>query len=368
MTLDKKTVFRAFFFGVFIFLIWQLLRLLSPFFTALLVAVTLTLIFYPIHSFLKRRLPGRENLTAGLSTAIILLMVILPVSLFIWILIQQSSNLSPVAMEKLRAWRETPTLETLLPASVARAAHKLQAAFAGFNVNLQDIVMKNVDELGVRLSGMGTRIVKNVFLVIFDIFVTGFSLFFLFRDGEKIVRRIMDLVPMETFHKENILARLNQTLSAVVRGVFVTAAVQGFLAGLGYAACGSRFAILLGFATAFTAPIPFVGAPAVWLPVSLYLVGTGSHVKGFLLMGWGLLVVSSVDNILRPILIGEKAKLPIFLLFFGMLGGLQMYGPVGLLTGPLLIACAMSFAKIFREQMAQLSPRPGKPPDAQPIP
>lgn len=365
MTIDKKTVFRAFFFGACLLLLWQLLRLLSPFFTALLVAVTLTLIFYPVHAALRRRMPNRPNLTAGLSTAILLLIVILPVSLFIWILIQQSANLSPFAMEKLRMWREAPSLETLLPAPLARVAVRLQASFGAWNVDIQDIFMKNVDELGARLSGMGTKIVKNVFLVFFNIFVTGFSLFFLFRDGENIARRITDLVPMESAHKEHILARLGQTLSAVVRGVFLTAAAQGLLAGLGYAACGIRFAIVLGFATAFTAPIPFVGAPAVWLPVSLYLILTGSQAKGFLLMAWGLLIVSTVDNFMRPILIGEKAKLPIFLLFFGMLGGLQVYGPVGLLTGPLLIACAMSFAKIYREQMAA---GPGRTPPPPPAP
>ena len=367
MILDRKTIFRAFFFGAFLYLIFQLLKLLSPFFTALVAAITLALIFFPVHAAIRRRLAGWDSLAAGLSTALILLMIIVPLSFFTWILIQQAGALTPFIVDKTREWRTAPSLVTLLPPSLARLAEKIQVFTNAWQIDFRDLLLRNVDEIGKSLSSAGGRVVKNMLFLVFDFFVTAFSLFFLFRDGGRISRWIVELIPMEKEQKEGIVQRLGQTLSAVVRGVFLTAAAQGLLAGLGYAACGIRVSVFLGFLTAFLAPVPFVGAAAVWLPVSVYLVLSGAQTAGFLLMGWGALVVSLADNVLRPILIGGKAKLPVFLLFFGMLGGLQVHGPVGLLTGPLLIACALAFADIYRQQLL-LSKTGDSPPDEPAVP
>ncbi len=360
MTLDRKTVFRVFFFGAFLFLIYQLLRLFSPFFTSLMVAITLALIFYPLHNAIRARLARWETLAAALSTAVLLLIVIVPTGLLLWLLFQQSGHLSPFAVEKFQQWRNAPSLGTLFPGPLGKLALRFQAFLADWQIDLQDILLKNVDQLGAGLSSLGTGVVKNVFFVFFEVFITAFSLFFLFRDGEKIARWIVDLVPMESIHKDQILQRLGQTLSAVVRGIFLTAAFQGVLAGAGYALAGLRFSVFLGFATAFAALIPIVGAVAVWLPVNAYVFMKGETTKGVILLLWNALVVGVADNGLKPWLIGGKAKLPFFLLFFGMLGGLQVYGPLGLLTGPLLIACALAFAKIYREQMFSAS-RPADP-------
>jgi predicted PurR-regulated permease PerM len=367
MTLDRRSIFSAFFFGVFLFLIYQFFRLLSPFFGAFVVAIALALIFFPLHAAIRRRLAKWESVAAGVSTGLLLFMVIAPVALLSWLMIQQSSSLSPFALEKIQQWREAPSLQTLLPGHLGKIALRAQHFLASWEIDLQDILLKNLDQLGVELSTLGTRIVKNVFFVFFEVFITAFSLFFMFRDGEKIARWLVDLIPMESAHKDQILQRLGQTLSAVVRGIFVTAAVQGFLAGAGYALAGLRFSVFLGFGTAFAALIPLVGAVAVWLPVNGYLFMRGETTKGLILLVWNALVVSLADNVLKPYLIGEKAKLPVFLLFFGMLGGLQVYGPIGLLTGPLLIASALAFAKIYREQMNSSAVRPPeRPPVARP--
>jgi predicted PurR-regulated permease PerM len=166
---------------------------------------------------------------------------------------------------------------------------------------------------------------------------------------------VVGMIPMETPYKTHILGRLNQTLTAVVRGMFLTASAQGLLAGIGFAIAGVRFSVVLGFATAFLALIPFVGAAAVWAPVGIYLILKGAAYQGIGILLWGGLVVSMVDNFLRPYIVGEKAKLPIVFLFFGTLGGLQAYGPIGLLVGPLTVASVLAFAKIYSEQLTRTS-------------
>jgi hypothetical protein len=116
-------------------------------------------------------------------------------------------------------------------------------------------------------STMGAAVVKNVFVFIFQTVIMIFTLFFIFRDGPRLAERVVSLIPMETAYKTHILGhRVTQTLTAVVRGMFLTASVQGLLAGIGFLAAGVQFSVVLGFATAFLALIPFVGAAAVWGP------------------------------------------------------------------------------------------------------
>lgn len=349
---DRQTLFKIFFFSVFLFVLYQFLRILSPFFTPLLAATTLSIIFYPLHRRIYGRLPTRPNIAAVLGTLLILVIVIVPVLAFAWLLVKESTVVYPTAQQWMQSFRDSPSEGVLptLPGPVQRLWDKASGFLTLWEVDPQDIFLKNVDQIGGRISAFGTRMIKNFVFLIFDIAVTAFTLFFFFRDGPRMGRFVTDLVPMEATHKQLVLTRLAQTLSAVVRGVFITASVQGLLAGLGFAVAGVRFSVLLGFTTAFLALIPFVGATAVWLPVAVYVFLKGSAVKGILLFLWGALVVSLADNFLRPILIGEKAKLPVFLLFFGILGGLQVYGAIGILLGPLMIACVLAFAKIYREQ------------------
>jgi predicted PurR-regulated permease PerM len=210
-----------------------------------------------------------------------------------------------------------------------------------------------VEGVGTKASSLGASIVKNVILFTFQTLIMIFTLFFIFRDGPRLTIKIVGLIPMETAYKTHILNRLNQTLTAVVRGMFVTASVQGLLAGIGFVLAGVRFSVVLGFATAFMALIPFIGATAIWLPVGVYLFLKGWVVQGVGILLWGGLVVSTVDNFLRPYIIGSKANIPIVLLFFGTLGGLQAYGPIGLLVGPLTVASVLAFAKIYGEQLAR---------------
>ncbi len=349
---NRQTVFRVFFFSVFLFLIYQLIQILSPFFTAIMAAVTLTLVFYPLHAHMCQKLTCKTNLAAGISTGFILFIVIVPTILFLWLFMKEASALYPFVQNQLSELKITPPemLREKFPALVL-LKDKIHHFLVSWQIDPQDIILKNIDQIGTQISAYGARIVKNVFFFIFDIIIIVFCLFFCFRDGEKIVNFIVELIPMEKTHKEHIAERLDQTLSAVVRGTFITAFVQGILAGAGYAVAGVNFAVVLGFTTAFTALIPFVGAAAVWISVSIFLVIKGYILKAVLLSIWGAAVVSLVDNIMKPYLIGQKAKLPIFLLFFGILGGLQVYGFIGIIIGPLMIASVLAFAKIYKAQI-----------------
>lgn len=356
MGLDRKVLFRLFFFGVFLLLLYQALRLMTPFLTSLMSAVTLTLIFYPAHRQLLRFIKS-PSLAASLSTVLVLVMIIAPAALLGWLLVKESSQVLPATQEWLRH-AQSPEISwsDSLPGPVNRLWVKAQEYMVLWQVDLEDVLLSNVRQLGNRVTGFGAKAVKNTIFIIFDVIVLIVALFFFLRDGVKMIRWIADIVPMERENKELILKRMDNTLSAVVRGVFITAAAQGFLAGLGFLLAGVRFPVLLGSATAFFSLIP--GAFIVWVPVAVHTLSQGRIAAGVFLVLWGIFLVSMIDNVLRPVIIGEKAKLPILLIFLGILGGLRVYGVVGILVGPLMIASVLSFAKIYREQYHRRMAKP----------
>lgn len=366
---DRRTdgsplLFRIFFFGAFAFLLYQLLRIVAPFLEGILVAITLALVFYPLHAKFLSLCRGRKNLAAGSSVVALFLMVVLPILFFLGMLGRQTAALYPWIQTQVREVRQDPrsTIEDKLPAPVKKTWERVQTLMAESGTDPREAVLRMVEGVVGQASSLGAAVVKNVFVFIFQTVIMIFTLFFIFRDGPRLADRVVSLIPMETAYKTHILHRVTQTLTAVVRGMFLTASVQGLLAGIGFLAAGVQFSVVLGFATAFLALIPFVGAAAVWGPVGVYLFLKGSAVQGIGILLWGGLVVSMVDNFLRPFIIGEKAKLPVVFLFFGTLGGLQAYGPIGLLVGPLTVATVLAFSKIYGEQL----PQPLLKPDAHP--
>ena len=138
----------------------------------------------------------------------------------------------------------------------------------------------------------------------------------------------------------------------MVRGTFITASVQGFLTGIGLAVSGVPFPVLGGVSAALLAVVPFIGAGLIWLPAAIYLFVTGATGAAIGLALWGVLVVGLIDNVLRPWVVGERAHLPVLLLLLAVLGGIQVYGLLGALLSPLLVATFLAFARIYREQYA----------------
>ncbi len=360
----RPLLFRIFFFASFGFLLYQLLRIISPFLEGILVAITLALVFYPVHTRFLRWTRGRTNLAAGASVGALFLIVIVPAAFFVGLLGQQAAAVYPWAQNQVQEIRQNPNsaIADRLPAPVKKIWTRAQDLMVKEGINPEGLVLNAVEVLGRRASSMGAAVVKNVFLLLFQTVIMIFTLYFIFRDGARLSERVVSLIPMESAYKSHILGRLNQTLTAVVRGMFITATVQGILAGIGFAVAGIGFAVVLGFATAFFALVPFVGAAAVWLPISVYLFLKGWVVQAIGIFLWGTLVVSMVDNFLRPFIIGEKAKLPVVFLFFGTLGGLQAYGAIGLLVGPLTVASVLAFAKIYGEQLARTERKPAPEP------
>lgn len=359
MVFDRNLLFFAFFFSAFLFLLYQLVRILSPFVVPLLAALMISLIFYPLNTWLRRMIP-KPDITAGIATIIVLLTIIIPVILLFWALAIEASNLLPV----IRAWiikleaGGFANLNESIPEPLQDLWKRVLPYVERWNVDLQSMLATSIRDLGNSITTLGAATLREFFRFLLNLIVLILMLFFFFRDGDRVIKSIIDLVPMETANKQLIITRLNRTLVAIVRGAFATASAQGMLSGIGLAVAGVPFALLLGFVSALFSLVPFVGASLIWAPASIWLLANDQTLAGIGLILWGMFVVGLVDNFIRPWVVGKHAQLPVLLLLVGILGGLQVYGLIGALISPLVVATVLVFAQIYQDQYL-VRPQPG---------
>jgi predicted PurR-regulated permease PerM len=347
--LTRSHIFAAVFFAIFIFLLYQMARLLAPFSSALLWAAILALALSPVHTRLLRLVSGREGLAAGVMTFSTLLMVIGPAIFLLAVLTAQAVNLYQWTSEFIQtgrlaeAWSRiaTPMLDRLL-----------NLPFLA-EIDVKGILIKGLSQFSSGLASQIGNVLKNTLLLVVNLFIMLIFLFFILRDGESYYSAVMDVLPFTPDQQQSITRKFRDTFSAVINGVFLVAFLQGVMTGLGFALFGVPFSVFWGFLAAVLALLPVGGAMLVWVPGALYLYLTGSTLQGVFLAIWGTLLVSLPDNFLKPLLIGRKAKLPTFLLLIGILGGLQVYGFLGILFGPLVVTLLTAFVQIYREEYAE---------------
>ncbi|MCG3205602.1 MAG: putative transport protein YdiK [Elusimicrobia bacterium] len=346
-TFDRELLIRIFFFGTFAFLLTQAFQLAKPFIPSVLLASVLAMMFYPAYQRVRRavRKPG---LAAFIMTVTVVLAGIIPLIFFIWLVIHESTNLIPVIQGVLAQINEgnLAIYQDNIPGFLYPTVERVTNFLSGINVDLKDLILENARELTAHISAVGTLIARNAIITFFKLLILILTLFFLFRDGEKILRWVMNLIPMESSHKQAVAKSAYETFWAVTIGVFLTAAAQGAVAMIGFLIAGVRMAVLLGLGVG---AVSLLGASfIICIPVALFMM-LESTAKGIFLLIWGAVLVGWLDNLLKPLLIGSRARMPFVLVFFSILGGIKYYGLVGLLLGPMLVACVLTFIRIYKE-------------------
>jgi predicted PurR-regulated permease PerM len=347
--IDRSVLVTVFFFSVLFFLLYELYEVFSPFLSAIAWGAILVIIFYPVHQWIMRRMTGKVTLASAFSTFLVISIVILPGILFVETLASQvvevyrsmSISSGEGGLDSLATkFEQTP---------VGTIWYRLKQTAALYEIDIESILQGTAKTVSVFLADQLKSALVNIFASVMSLIMIAISLFFFFRDGEGLYRVLRSLIPMDEGHKDVVFSKLYETISAVVRGLIVTAAFQGVLGGLAYWVLNVPYPTLLGFLTALFALIPVPGSAAVWLPASGYLFYRGFALKGIILIVWGVLVVSGIDNVLKPLLIGSRTNLPTLFLFFSILGGVQVYGFLGLVLGPVLLAILIAFLDIYRD-------------------
>lgn len=357
--MTRPQLFTVVFFALLALLLYQIGLILQPFLFPALWAALLAHWAFPLHRGLSQRIGGRESLSAGCLTFGVLAVVVVPVVMMSVVLVREAVGVEQAIHEWIAAGgvQQVPERLAAIPV-VGSWLRSLVSAGNGQPVPMEDSLVSGAKWLSQFVVSQMGDLLKNAVVLVSNFFIMLMVLFFLFKDGERWVDSLYELLPMDESHKQKILIRLDQTVRAVVKGMLVTALVQGVLAGLAYLALSVPFPMVLTALTIVLAPIPFGGTALIWGPVTVYLAGIGSMGKALAMAGWGVGVVSTVDQVLRPWLIGKEVEIPVLLLVLSVLGGLALYGLLGIFVGPILVSLFMTAVQIYREEYAQAPPVP----------
>jgi predicted PurR-regulated permease PerM len=325
---------------------YLVLLMAQPFLIAISWAAVLAIVVEPVHKRVKRVIASR-NVAAGLTCALGILVVLFPlvaivvlVTRSVFGLIQQGGGVDP------------DSVSNFVTHEIEIVSSWLTLHF-GFEPLGPDTISENAKALLEYLVGQTRSLLGGVTGFFFNLVVVIFSLFFFLRDKDAVLGAVRDVLPIGEKNANAVFERVHDVIWASVIGGGAVALTQGLLAWIGFTVLGIPLAPLWGVATATFSLIPFIGAAGVWLPTVVILLLKGSIWKAISLALWGFFVISLVDNVLRPILIGDRTKLHTLLIFFAILGGLQVFGLLGIILGPVVLAIALAMLEIFKREIRE---------------
>ena len=348
INIDSPIARRIAAFAFLVLILGLTLWVLSPFFAALAWAGILAYATWPLHHRLRLRLSGRDNLAALLMTLGVAATLLLPL---VWVMFTVVGDAAAAsALVKKLATEGLPPLPAGVhswPAGEWLAAQyqRVQGDPEWVRRQLATLGLVDGSALKILASGVGRNAAKFGLAV--------FALFFLYRHGDSILAQFRGVATRWLGEvARSYIQAVGVTVRAVVFGIVLTALAQGVLAGLGYWVAGVPAPALWGVITALVSLIPFVG-PVVWIGLSLGLLAHGETQAALGLFLWGALVVSWVDNLVRPLVISGPTRIPFLLVFLGVLGGINAFGLIGLFLGPVLLAVSVA---IWREWLEHSHP------------
>ncbi|MEO8373437.1 MAG: AI-2E family transporter [Candidatus Solibacter sp.] len=309
-----------------------------PFVPAIAIAIAAAVATQRLQLWLRRRFQSRAA-AAGVGVALVAMLIVIPLTLLITYVIREiiTGVHTLQAGGGLSEWRSVVPL----PPFVDRAFNWVQA-----NLDLQ----AQLTNLGQALAGQAGNVLAGSVNLVTQLVIMLFVLFFLYRDREAALRALRRLVPLSNSEAEHMGERIQNTILAIVNGSLTVAFAQALLAGLMYTILGVPAAAIWGCATFIVALVPMFGTVLVWGPVALFLLLSGSWIKAVILVAWGALAVGLVDNLLYPYLVGNQLRLHTIPTFFAILGGIQLFGPAGLILGPVALAVTLGLLEVWSER------------------
>ena len=314
---------------------------LQPFLSAIAWAAILVATTWPVFHWLVRR-TGQPAASATLMTLLILMVVVAPFVIVGATLAENAERVGDWARGMIERGPPAPPAWVAQIPLVGERASGYWSSLSSDTAGLLDELRRYVDPLRQFAFRAGAVVGDGLLQLTLSVLIA----FFFYRDGEAIMARMRAAVArISPARGEHMLDVAGATTRAVVYGILGTALAQGVLMAIGLYIAGIRAAPLLGLVTFFLSPVP-VGPPMVWIPAGLYLIfGAGETAWGIFVLLWGLLIVSSVDNVLKPILISRGSDLPFMLVILGVFGGVIAFGFIGVFLGPVLLALAFVLLK-----------------------
>jgi len=332
-----------------------------PFLPGIAWAVVLVVAFHGAYARLTRILGGREWLAATLLSLLLACFIVIPTAVaavqvaqgmaeaYDWLSDWSASGSSILARFEGHPW---------LGPVVDWVKRRVDLG----KLDLETTIISAVRTLGTTLAGRTSALVRNGLQMLMTLVVVLLTTTVLFHEGARVVDVLRRYLPLTPKDREEVLLQLRDVTRAVFFGVLLTALVQAILGTIGFLVVGVPSAILLGAAMFLCALLPG-GTALVWGPATIWLFATGHSLKGGFLLIWGVVAVSSVDNLLRPLFIRRGVRMPVILVFFGTLGGMLAFGLIGLFTGPLVITICLFLLEVVRRDFFRNEDAPAGPAD-----
>jgi predicted PurR-regulated permease PerM len=338
-TSDRLTTVLSY--GALLLLGYLVFRIAEPFIVPLAWSAVLAIFFYPLHERIEQRMrPTSAALTSTLGVTLLLVVPALVVLVY-------TTRQALVATARLQTALLDPD-KALQVHAIAWVRSHLPDEWG--SADFSEPLRQGAEKIASFVAGSFTGLVKNLFAFFVDLFILIFSLFFMFRDGQSIVRGVRHLMPFDESIQTDMLSESKDLIFASVAVALVIAGLQGLLGGLAFTIGGITTPIFWGVLIAFFSIVPVVGSALIWAPAALWLGFSGHWGKGLAVVVICGGVAAVADNIVRPLLLRNRTHLNELLLFISVLGGLQVFGLLGLVAGPTIVAAAMGVFRVYMDR------------------
>ena len=345
----RKIIFTL----IFLVLILISFLIIKPFLTAVLTGVILSYIFYPCYSRIHKKI-SNKNVSALIASILVIVIITLPLFFVLNTISKEAYTTYLLSRQKLASGQFLALCEPVDKPVCKIINYFTDKANDPKTRYYFDTTIKNAT---AKITESISNILFTIPIFLLDMFIVLFVMFFIFRDGEILIDKIGRVLPLKSKYRKHVFKKLNDMAYAVIYGSIIIAIIQGILGGLGFLIFGLSSPLLWGIVMIFAALIPYMGSSIIWFPAALMLIINGYFnletnliIKGILLILYGVFIIGTIDNVLKPKLIGEKGGLHPVLVLLGVVGGLKFIGFIGIIVGPIILAMLVTFIKIYEEE------------------
>lgn len=323
--------------------------LIAPYLGSIVLAFIVSLLFFPVHDRIDNQLKCYPNLAAALSCILLTVIIIIPLLFVAIAILHQGVTFFGGAYE----WLTSGGAKEITNIPIIQTSIQSLNKWLPFDsIDPQELISKaasSVSSLSSNMIGISSQFLGDLTGTFVNFLLMLFVLFFLLRDHDKIIQTLRHVSPLSRSQEDTLLDETEKVAKSAVMGSFLTALAQGLVGGFAMWLAGFA-GLFWGTMMAFTSFVPIVGTAMIWLPASAYLLLTGEWQPAIFLAGWGVVVVGSIDNLLRPLLMQGNSGMNTLLIFFSLIGGLQVYGLMGIIYGPIIFSLTLVLYRMYETE------------------